>query len=136
MAVFEGLQQIAALWGGLNSEPPIIQDQHLDLGDSLEHAGMAPVALCDGQCLEEARDTMIGDGATVTAGFVAKRASDPAFAEASRAGDQEVLVAADPASVDQMGQDGTINAARAAQIEVLNTGGLASEMIDDVGAAA
>ena len=86
---------------------------------------MPPVALGDGERLEQARHPVVGDGAAIAAGLVAERAGDPAFSEAGRAGDEQVFVAADPASIDQVPHDRAVDPARGAQIEILDAGSLA-----------
>lgn len=86
---------------------------------------MSAVSSCDGKGLEETPHPMVGDGATVAAGLVAECAGDPTLAEAGRAGDEQVLVARDPCTIDQVSHDGAVDAARGAQVEILDTGGLA-----------
>lgn len=53
-----------------------------------------------------------------------QRAGDPAFPEAGRPGDQQVLVATDPGAVDEMGDDGAVDTPRCAKMPVLDAGGL------------
>jgi len=60
----------------------VIEDQEFGFGDGLEHAGVTAVAPGDGQRLEQPWHAVIGDGASVTAGFVAQGAGNPAFAQA------------------------------------------------------
>ena len=86
MAVFEDFQQIAALRWSEDSQAPVIEDQHIQFGDCLEHAGVTSVTSGQSEGLEEARDAVIDNAAPVTAGFVTKGAGDPAFAEACFAG--------------------------------------------------
>ena len=69
MAVFEDFQQIPPLGRSEYTQPPIIEDQDVDLGDRFEKAGVTPIPLGNGEGFEEARDTVIGDRPTVAAGF-------------------------------------------------------------------
>lgn len=85
---------------------------------------MTPVSPGDSQRLEEAWDAMIGDSATVTAGLVAERAGDPTLAETGRAGDQQVLMTADPCALDEMGHHRAVDAAGRAQVEIFDAGRL------------
>jgi len=78
-----------------------------------------------GQRFEEAWHSVIGHAATIAAGLVTERASDPTFPEPGLTGNQQILMAVDPGSVDQMRHDDAIDAAGRAQIEILDTGGLA-----------
>lgn len=86
---------------------------------------MSTVASGDGERLEETAHPMVGNGVAVAACLVTERAGDPAFSQAGRAGDEQVLVAPDPCAIDQMSHDCAIDAARGAQVEILDTGGLA-----------
>jgi hypothetical protein len=54
-----------------------------------------------------------------------KSAGDPAFAQTSGAGDQQVLVPGDPAPVCKMRHDAAINPTRCAQVQILYAGILA-----------
>lgn len=79
----------------------------------------------DGQRLEETRRPVIEDAPAVPACLVSEGAGDPTLAQAGLPADQQVLVAPDPAAIDEMGHDGAVEAARRAQVEVLDAGGLA-----------
>jgi hypothetical protein len=48
---------------------------------------------------------------------VAERAGDPVLADASRPSDEQILLAADPITIDELGKEGAIDAARSAQID-------------------
>ena len=103
MAVLEDLQHVAALHGGEDGEAPVIENDNLGPGDGLQQACMATVAPGDGKRLEQARHTVVDDGAAITAGLVAERAGDPALSKAGRPGDQQVLVPVDSAAVGLSG---------------------------------
>ena len=90
----------------------------------LEQPRVAAVAAGERQGLEQPRQPVVEDGAIVAAGLVAERAGDPALADAGRADDQQVLLAVDPVAGDELGEQGSVEAARGAQIDVLDDGGL------------
>ena len=52
------------------------------------------------------------------------RVGDPAFADASRPGDEQIVLAADPIAIDELGKEGAIDAARSAQIDIFDDCGL------------
>ena len=56
----------------------------------------AAVAAGERQVGEEARDALVEDGAVVAACLVTERASEPRFADAGRAFDDQVLRRVDP----------------------------------------
>jgi hypothetical protein len=60
---------------------------------------------------------MVENGTIVAAGLVAQRACDPALADAGRPGDEQVLFAANPIAIDELGEEGALDASRSAQID-------------------
>ena len=114
MAVLEDLQHVAALHGGEDREPPVVENENLGPGDGLQHTGMTAVTPGDGERLEQPWHTVVDHGASVTAGLVSERTGDPALSKAGGPSDQQVLVPVDPAAIDQLGHDGAVEAARVA----------------------
>src|SRR6476659_9087979 len=86
---------------------------------------MSPVTACQREGLEQPRHAMVEDGTVVAACLVAQRACNPTLADSGWTGDQQVLLARDPVTIDQLGEEGTLDAARRAQIDVLDDGRLA-----------
>src|ERR1700693_1818183 len=68
---------------------------------------------------------MVKDRTIVAAGFVAEGAGDPAFAQAGSSCDEQVLMAVDPIAGDEPGEDGAVDAARRAAIDIFHTCALA-----------
>ena len=124
MAVIDHFEEIATLIAGEGSKPPIVEYEKIDTRERLEEASIASVAASERESLEQPWKAMIKDGAIVTAGLVAERASDSTLAGPGRPGDQEVLLAVDPVAVDELGEEGTVDAARGAQIDVFDDRGL------------
>src|SRR5665213_3735638 len=85
---------------------------------------MSSVAARQRQGLKQPRHAMVEGGTVVAACLVAQRARDPALADAGRAGDEQVLLARDPVTIDQLGKEGPLDAARRAQIDILDDGRL------------
>ena len=125
MSVVEDFQQVAAFGAGQHGQSPVVEDENLDATEALQEAAVSPVAAREGQRLEETRDPVVEDGMVVAAGLVAERAGDPALAEARRAGDQEIFMTVDPFAGSEPGEDGAVEAARRAQVDVLDAGVLA-----------
>lgn len=61
---------------------------------------------------------MAGDGirSIIAPSGGGERASDPAFADASRPGDEPILLAADPIAIDELGKEGAVDIVRCAWI--------------------
>ena len=81
--------------------------------EHLEEPRIASVAAGERQSLEQPWQPMVEDGAVVAACLVAERAGDPTLADAGRADDEQVLLAADPVAIDELGEEGAVDAARA-----------------------
>ena len=125
MAIIKELQKVAPFGRIENREPPVVEDEELNATDGFEQAAIAAVASSEGERLEQARDAMILDRAIVAASFVAQRASNPAFAQPGCPCDEQVLIAVDPITADQPGEDGAVDAAWRAQIDVFHACALA-----------
>ncbi len=78
---------------------------------------MAAVAARESEVIEQPRNTLIEHGAIVTAGLVAERRGEPALADACRAADQQVGMVVDPASLDKLGKQWAVEAARSGHPE-------------------
>ena len=127
VAVFEDFEEVAALGGGEDGKAPIVDYQHIHAGDGLEDAFVAAPISRTGTAgksegFEHARGALIEDGPSVTARLVPKGAGDPAFAKAGRTGDQQVLMARNPAAIGKMRHDTAVKAARRAQVQIFDAG--------------
>src|SRR5262249_16258174 len=118
MPVIENLEQVAAFGGGKHGQPPVVQNQELGATKRLQPSAGATGAAGDAQRFEQTRDAMVEDRAVIAAGFVSEGTSNPTFAQAAGSGDQQVLVTVDPFAADQPGEDGAVDAARGAQIDI------------------
>jgi len=125
MAIIKELQKVAPFGRIENREPPVVEDEELNATDGFEQAAIAAVASSEGERLEQARDAMILDRAIVAASFVTEGASNPAFAQPGCPCDEQVLIAVDPVTADQPGEDGAVDAAWRAQIDVFHACALA-----------
>lgn len=125
MAIIKDLEKVAPFRGSENRQTPIVEDQELNATEGFEQAAITAVAARKGERFEQARDAVILDRAIVTAGFVAEGAGNPALAEPGCPCDEQVLVALDPVAADEPGEDGAIDAAWCAPIDVFHACALA-----------
>ena len=102
------------------ASPPIVEDQQLDARQGLEKPGVTSVATGQREGLEQPWNTLIENALAVPAGFVAERAGDPAFADSGRPRDQQPFGPIDPVAGDQFLKKRAVDAARRAQINVLD----------------
>jgi len=81
---------------------------------------MSSIAARQRESLEQPRHAMVEHGTVITACLVAQRAGNPTFTDTSRSGNQQVLLAADPVTIDKLGEEGALDAARCPQIYILD----------------
>ena len=122
VAIVDDLEEVAPLIGRQIGEAPVVEDEEFDAGDGLEQASMAAVAACQRQRIEQPRHAMIEHRAIVSAGLVRQRASDPTFADAGRADDDQVLMLIDPVAGGELGEQRLVEPARRLHIDVLDDG--------------
>lgn len=79
IAVLEDFQQIVTGLIFERLQAPIIKDQQLNAAELAREPRVAAIAAGERQIGEQARHTLIEDGAIVAAGFVAERAGKPAL---------------------------------------------------------
>jgi hypothetical protein len=120
MAVIDDLEEVAALLAGKRGEAPVVEDEQLYPRQRLEEPGITPVALGERKSFEQPRKTMIEDGAIIAAGLVTERAGDPSLPVPVAPVMSRLWLP--PVAVDELGEEGTVDAARRAQIDVLDDG--------------
>lgn len=59
VSVVDDLQEVAALFGGEWDDAPVVEDQHLDARQVLEHAGIAAVAAGEAKVFKQPRHSMV-----------------------------------------------------------------------------
>jgi antirestriction protein ArdC len=124
IAVIEQVQQVAPPFVVEQSQAPVVEDEHLDLGEGGHEFEVAPVDPGAGQFVEQARQALIQGGVAVPAGGIGQGARQIGFAHAARTGDEYVLMGADPIAGEQPPHCGAVQAARVAVVDVLGHGGL------------
>src|SRR5512135_49298 len=78
---------------------------------------------------KQPRRSLVEDGEPLAAGLVAKSAGQPALADAGRPADDEMVMVADPAAGRELLEQQAIEAARRAEVGVLDHGGLAQPRV-------
>jgi hypothetical protein len=89
VAVLENLQEVVAGLGVERLEPPIVEDEELDVAEHTDETGIAAVAARERQIAEQLGQTLVQHRAVIPARFVAERAGEPTLADTGRA--REIL---------------------------------------------
>ena len=96
-------------------------------------AGIAAVAAGQREIGEQLGDALIENRAVVAAGLVAEGTGKPTFADAGRPAQDQIVVRVDPLAVGELVEQGAVEAARGAVIDVLDDGLLAQPGIAQPG---
>ncbi|MNN22709.1 hypothetical protein D3C81_1360820 [compost metagenome] len=86
------------------------------------------------QLFHQARQTQVAHAVAVPAGLVGQRASEPGFAHAGGAADDQVEAIAQPLSAAQLQDQGFVQAARAAVVDVFQASVMAQSGCFQTGA--
>ena len=81
---------------------------------------MAAVASGERQVLAQLRPAMIEDGAIVATGFLADGAGQPAFADAGRTDQGEIVAGVDPFALGELLEQGAVEASGGAIVDVFD----------------
>src|SRR5262249_41689410 len=101
---------------------PVVEDEKFDARERAQELGVSSVAAGECEGHEQSRHAVIEDGEVLAAGLVTERAGEPAFADAARAGDQQIAPFADEVAGGELEEQGAIEAACGVIIDVLDTG--------------
>ena len=125
IALFENFEQVVTGAGVERFEPEVVENEQIGATKGFDEARMAAVATREREVFAELGPAMIDDGAIVAAGLLADGASQPAFADAGRADEGEIVVGVDPLTLGELLEQGAVEPARGEVIYVLDARGLA-----------
>ena len=87
--------------------------------------GWRPSPRASARSSKSLRDALIEDRAVVAARLVAERRGQPALADAGRAAEHQIVVGVDPFALGQLLEQGAVETARGAIVDVFDAGLLA-----------
>jgi hypothetical protein len=122
MAFFEDFEEVMTGGGIERFQTPVIKDEQLHAAERPQQTSIAAVATRESKIGEEFGHALVVDGTIVATGLVAERASEPAFADAGRAAQDQVLVGVDPAALGEFLEQRPIKPAGGAVIDILDGG--------------
>src|SRR5262249_41061601 len=99
-----------------------IENEEIDARKSAQELRVSSVAASESESHEQSRHAVIEDGEVLAAGLVTERAGEPAFADAARAGDQQIAPFTDEVAGGELEEQGAIEAACGVIIDVLDAG--------------
>ncbi len=121
-AVLDDLQEIAAFDLVQGSEAIIIDSQEVGLLKSVHQLRIGAIGTGQGHVLDEPCEAEVAAGEPLAAGGLSQSTSQVGLAGAGGSGDENDLMVTDPVRAGQAQDDRTIEAARGAQVEILDGG--------------
>jgi hypothetical protein len=112
VAFFEDFEEIMPCGGIERFETPVVKDEELHAPKRPQESGIAAIAARQCEISEELGNALIENGSVIAAGAVAGRASEPAFADAGWAAQDDVIVGIDPTALGELLEQGAIETAR------------------------
>ena len=119
MAVLDDLEEVLALLRPERREAPVVEDEHIGLRPAREEPGQRAVAAGDLEFVEEPGHAAVDHGVAFAAGLLPEGAGEVGLPAAGRAGEEEVLALADPLAGGEPAHQRAIEAARMAEVDVL-----------------
>jgi hypothetical protein len=99
---------------------PIVEEQELDSSKGVEEFGVGTVGVGEGGLVEKTGGAQIADGKVVTTGGMGKGRGQEGFADAGRAQDEDIEMAADPFTLGKLEDETAVDAAGGRKIEALS----------------
>ena len=122
VSVLEEFEQVAAMVGIELGEAEVVEHDEVELGEGGEEFGIGAVAAGDGEVVQQPRQSQVQRGEPVAAGLIGERTGEPGLGNAERSGDEDVEVLAQPAPGGKREDEGLVESAGVAEVDVLDAG--------------
>ena len=120
ISLLENFEQIVTSASVEGFEAEVVEDEEIGAAEGFDQARMSPVAPGERQILAKLRPAMIENRAIVAAGFLADGAGQPAFADAGRPDEREIVVGVDPFACRELLEQGAVEPSGGAIVDVLD----------------
>ena len=124
VAVVHDLQQVAALLVVQRSEPPVVDDEQVGLGDRGEELQVPPLALGLQDLGKQAGRPPVDDVEAVAAHLLPEGAGEIGLSGSRGADDQDIVVVADPVAAGKAQHEGLVQPTGGPIVDVLDAGAL------------
>jgi hypothetical protein len=117
--IFEEFQKVPALFVSQVRYAPVVQGNQIDFGQGGQELRITPIAFGDLKVLEKTGETEIANRVALTTGFVGQGTGQEGFTASGRPGDEDIMVLSHPVTGSQLGEQGFIQAAGVAEVDIL-----------------
>jgi hypothetical protein len=119
VTIFEEFQEVPALFVGQGGYSPVIQSDQIGFRQGGQELGIASISFGDLKVLEETGETEIANRVAFTAGLMSQGTGQEGLPASRGAGDEDIVVLSDPVAGTQLGDQGFIQAAGMAEVDIL-----------------
>jgi hypothetical protein len=119
VTVFEDFQEVPALFFSQGGQTPIVQGDQIGFGEGGQELGIASVPFGELEVLEETVKAEITDRVALSTGFVGQGTGQEGFTASGGAGNENIVVLIHPVAGTQLGDQGFVQAARVAEVDIL-----------------
>jgi hypothetical protein len=119
VAIFEKFEKVSALFVSQRGYSPVVQGDQIGFRQGSQELGITPIAFSDLEVLEEAGEAEITNRVALSTGFVGQRTGQEGFTTSRGSGDEYIVVLSDPVAGTQLGDQGFIQAAGMAEVDIL-----------------
>jgi hypothetical protein len=133
VTIFEEFQEVSALFIGQGGYAPVVQGDQIGFRQGGQELGITPIPFGDLKVLEETGEAEIADRVTLPTGFMGQGAGQEGFTASRGPGDEDIVVLSDPVAGTQLGDQGFIQAAGMAEVDILQSRLLAQPGLTETG---
>lgn len=109
---------------GQGFQPPVVQHEHIDLGQALEELGIATVRMGDFEIGEQPGQALVEHMIAVPTGLMAQGTGDVGLADTDGAQNEHIAMLADPVIAGQALQEAAVEAPGSLPVQIFQRGGL------------
>jgi hypothetical protein len=120
ISLLEDFEEVVTGAGVEGLEAEVVEDEEIGAAEGFDEAWMSPVAPGERKVAAELRPAMIENRAIVAAGSVADGAGEPAFADAGRPDEREIVVGVDPFACRELLEERAIEPSGSAIVYVFD----------------
>ena len=113
VAIFEDLEEVAALGVLDGGEAPVVEDEDVEAGELGEQADLGAVGAGQGEVVREAGGARVVGAVALSTGLVREGAREKALPHLGGADEDDVLMLGDPPAGGELADEGLIESRRA-----------------------
>ena len=123
-AILDDFKEVAPVRIGQRREEPIVDGEHVQLGESGQQPRIGAITATDDEFVEQSGRADVRGREALAAGVLDEGRGEPRLADTRRAGDQEIVMLADPRARAETEHHLAGKSPRGREVNVLEAGGI------------